>query len=64
MELIKRQSAVSDLREAILTSLKLAVEIAQTDSRDGYAVGFKAYDVWIEGLLDDVHFQTILNHNT
>jgi beta-lactamase regulating signal transducer with metallopeptidase domain len=71
MELFDKEIRVSDSRVNILASFKLAVEIANTKIRDGYTIGFNAYAVWIDGLLDDERFkisttqqlQDLLHHN-
>jgi hypothetical protein len=71
MELFNKETGASDPRVNILASFKLAVEIANTNIRDGYTIGFKAYDVWIDGLVDDERFansnmqqlQDLLHHN-
>ena len=44
MELFNKDTGASDPRVNILASFKLAVEIANTNIKDGYTIGFKAYD--------------------
>jgi len=49
-----------DRRENFIRSLKLAVELANTEKYDDYASGFAAYEAWIDDLTDDAKLDGLI----
>ncbi len=59
VEILEKSGSLPDQKERVLESLRVAVNLANTTSFDGYASGFAAYEAWIRDLLDDKRYEEL-----
>jgi hypothetical protein len=57
VDIIKEKTDKPSQKKSVLESLRIAVEIANTEKYGDYASGFNAYEAWIADLLADENFE-------
>ena len=59
VEVIGKKGKAPDRKESLLRSLRIAIDIANTEKYEDYASGFSAYESWAGDLMDDSGFEAL-----